>query len=219
LSRLPPATQFEGATRLQGWGAFGSLGDPGTRGGFRARFGESGGGWSPGRDPHAANGQRDGTPDPVEEAASNAFVEGFREGERVTREQMLADDAARRDLAQAIALVAGSGEGALASMLSMAVLRLVHQIMGEVPVDAETLTARCAAVAACIEGEGPAVLEVNPDDMPLLEGEGLGVTLAANPALGRGSVRLATSDGWIEDGPDVRLSRLAALLDDMEGRL
>jgi flagellar assembly protein FliH len=32
-------------------------------------------------------------------------------------------------------------------------------------------------------------------------------------------VRLATADGWIEDGPDVRLSRLKALMDDMEGKL
>ena len=26
------------------------------------------------------------------------------------------------------------------------------------------------------------------------------------------------ADGWVEDGPDVRLARLRALMDDMEGR-
>ena len=49
--------------------------------------------------------------------------------------------------------------------------------------------------------------------------EQVGVALAANPALSRGSVRLATAEGWVEDGPDVRLDRLRALMDDMEGRI
>jgi flagellar assembly protein FliH len=104
-------------------------------------------------------------------------------------------------------------------MLSQAVVRLVAQIVGEVPIDEAVLKMRCAAVAACMDGdEARALLEVHPDDLHLLEEEGLGVTLAANPSLPRGSVRLATSDGWVEDGPDVRLARLKALLDDMEGQ-
>ncbi len=88
------------------------------------------------------------------------------------------------------------------------------------PIDAEVLRARCEAVAACIDGDDArAVLEVSPQDLPLLEMEQIGVALAANPDLPRGSVRLATADGWVEDGPDVRLARLKALMDDMEGKL
>lgn len=204
---------------VAGLGAFGSLS---ARGAFNSRFGAAGDGtgWS---------AARAGTPDtlppepaidPIEQAAQDAFVMGFQEGDRLAREAADADDSARIALAEAVRQLAASGEGALAALLGEAVLRLVHQIVGEVPVDEAVLAARCATVAACIEGEdGKAVLEVNPEDLALIESDGLGVTLAANPGLSRGSVRLATSDGWIEDGPDVRLGRLRALMDDMEGRL
>ena len=105
-------------------------------------------------------------------------------------------------------------------MLSTAVVRLVEQIVGNAPVDADLLRQRCEAVAACIEeNDGSVALHVHPDDMPLLDGAQIACRLSADPALGRGGVRLDTDDGWIEDGPDVRLSRLRALLDDMEGRL
>lgn len=157
--------------------------------------------------------------DPVEEAAKAAFVDGFREGERTALEQATADDHARLRLADAIALLAMAQDGALASALSVAVVRLVKQIMGEVAIDSETLQARCAAVAASIEADHAAhPLEVHPDDLPLIDAQSLGVTLVPNPSLTRGSVQIATSDGWVEDGPDVRLARLIALLDDMEGQ-
>ena len=56
------------------------------------------------------------------------------------------------------------------------------------------------------------------DDVALLEGEAIGVPMIADKAMHRGCVRLETADGWVEDGPDVRLSRLRALMDDMEGK-
>lgn len=157
-------------------------------------------------------------PDPIEEAAREGFLQGFREGERVAREAAEADNETRVLLSAAIQHVAQSGEGTLAAMLSQAVVRLVQQIMGDVAVDETLLKERCAAVAACIDSGEAHILEVNPEDMHLLEEEATGVTLTPNPDLPRGSVRLANGDGWVEDGPDIRLARLKALLDDMEGR-
>src|SRR3546814_7947414 len=46
----------------------------------------------------------------------------------------------------------------------------------------------------------------------------LPVRLLADEEMLRGSVRLDTSDGWVEDGPEIRLSRLQGLLDAMTGR-
>jgi flagellar assembly protein FliH len=196
-----------------------------SRGGFRSRFGAvgEGTGWTATR-PNTVNTADHLVPepeiDPIEEASQQGFVAGFQEGERITREAMEADDSVRRALADAIGQLGGIGEGMLASLLSQSVLRLVTQIVGEVPIDEARLAERCAAVAAFIDpDDGKAVLEVNPLDLPLIGTEGLGVALVPNAQLARGSVRLATSDGWIEDGPDVRLSRLQALMDDMEGRL
>lgn len=214
------------ATRVSGFGDFGSLGPQGA--GFQSLYGNerSSAEWQA-RGPGKRGAREtqfetpdEPAPDPLEEAAREGFLQGFREGERIAREAAEADDEARAQLSAAIQHVAQSGEGTLAAMLSQAVVRLVSQIMGEVAIDEAVLRDRCAAVAACIDGnDSNAVLEVNPEDMHLLEEAATGVTLSANPELPRGTVRLATADGWVEDGPDVRLARLKSLLDDMEGRL
>jgi flagellar assembly protein FliH len=220
MSRIWSSEQTD-ATPITGWGAFGSLGR--SAGGFRTLYADDQGSraWNvthPGEPTHAPASLD--PVDPIEEAAREAFLMGFQEGERVTRETLEADNAARAELASALQLLAQTGEGTLATLLSQAVIRLVTQIIGEVPIDEEVLRERCTAVAACIDSDDArAVLEVSPEDLPLLQMEQIGVTLAPNPDLPRGSVRLATADGWVEDGPDVRLARLKALMDDMEGRL
>ena len=221
MSRIWSSDKIEAAQPITGWGNFGSVG--GTGRGFRSLYSEdqASRAWNvthPGQTTHAPGMVEE--IDPIEQAAQDAFVQGFQEGERVTREALEQDNQVRAELTQAIALLAQQGEGTLAAMLSQAVIRLVTQIIGEVPIDAQVLKERCEAVAACIEGDAAgAVLEVNPEDLPLLAMEQMGVTLAASPDLPRGCVRLATAEGWIEDGPDVRLDRLKALMDDMEGRL
>jgi flagellar assembly protein FliH len=225
MSKILSGKTLTGAEAVGGFGEFGTLGRQGRN--FRSLYGDDGAAraWNVTQPGHAS---RPAAPapdsakeqqDPIEAAAREAFLQGFREGERIAREAAEDNNQARLALAESIQHIALAGEGALAAMLSQAVVRLVGQIMGEVTVDEALLKARCAAVAACMDGEeSRAVLEVNPQDMAVLEEEAFGVALAANPALARGSVRLATSDGWIEDGPDVRLARLKALLDDMEGQ-
>lgn len=194
--------------------------------GFRSRFGVTGEGlgWSAtgvGMPDHQDMAPMDEPEaDPVEQASQEGFVLGFQEGERITREAFEADNSARLQLAAAIGQLGGMDEGTLASLLSAAVLRLVTQIVGEVPVDEARLAERCAAVAAHIDpDDGKAVLEVNPEDLSLIDTSAISVALKPNREIARGCVRLATSEGWIEDGPDVRLSRLKAMMDDMEGRL
>ncbi len=223
MSKIWPGDAMP-ATPATGLSDFGSLGPHGSV--FRSLYGNerSSADWQA-RKPggrRATDQEMPAEPatDPLEDAAHEGFLQGFREGERIAREAADADNEARLQLAAAVQHVAQSGEGTLAAMLSQAVVRLVGQIMGEVSIDEALLKDRCTAVAACIDSdEARAVIEVNPEDMHLLEKEATGVTLAANPDLPRGSVRLATSDGWVEDGPDVRLARLKALLDEMEGRL
>ena len=156
--------------------------------------------------------------DSIERVRADAFAQGLDEGVRVATESFAADEEAKARLAEALAQIAPAANGALSTLLSAAVLRLVTQIVGEVSVDAELLAKRVGAVAAFIEeGQGRQRLHVNPDDMVLLQGREFGLELTPDASIGRGSVRLDTADGWIEDGPDVQLSRLKALLDTMEG--
>ena len=157
--------------------------------------------------------------DLVEEARMEAFTLGFDEGCRVTAEANSADADARARLAEALDLLAPAPSGMLSTMLSATVVRLVEQIVGEVEIDLERLVDRCDTVAAFIESnQDKSALHLHPDDVSLLEGETIGVPMVADKSMQRGCVRLETADGWVEDGPDVRLSRLRALMDDMEGK-
>lgn len=157
--------------------------------------------------------------DPIEQAQVEAFTMGFDEGCRVTQEAATADDMARAQLADALAMLAPAPSGMLSTMLSATVVRLVEQIVGEVEIDIERLVQRCDTVSAFIEdSEGKGALHLHPDDIVLLEGEDIAVKLVPDAAMRRGCVRLETGDGWVEDGPDVRLARLRALLDEMEGK-
>ena len=221
MSKIWSRDEMGTAEPIAGWGSFGSVGRNGQS--FRSLYAEdqASRAWNvthPGQTTHAP-GVLDEV-DPIEQAAQEAFVQGFQEGERVAREAFEQDNQARIELATAIELIARSGEGTLAAMLSEAVIRLVGQVIGDVPIDEAVLQARCEAVAACIDSDdAKTVLEVNPDDLPLLDMAQMGVALAASRDLPRGSVRLATAEGWVEDGPDVRLARLKALMDDMEGKI
>lgn len=156
---------------------------------------------------------------PVDQARADAFAQGFDEGVRVATETMAADEEGKLRLAHALEQVAPVANGALSSLLSVTVLRLVEQIVGKVSVDPDMLAARVEAVAAFIEEEqGRNHLRVHPDDIALLSGHEFGIALTPDSGIARGSVRLDTSEGWIEDGPDVQLSRLKAMLDTMEGQ-
>lgn len=155
----------------------------------------------------------------LDQLTANAFAQGFDEGVKTARAELEADRAAHLRLALALEQLQPQSSGTLSALLSTAVLRLVRQIAGEVEVDADLLARRCLAVAECIEDEvGQPSLYLHPDDIALMEQKGLPVRLLADPEMLRGSVRLETSDGWVEDGPEIRLSRLQSLLDDMTGR-
>nr|WP_196221811.1 FliH/SctL family protein [Sphingobium sp. CAP-1] len=157
--------------------------------------------------------------DLLEEARMEAFTLGFDEGCRVTAEANAVQADAGARLAEALELLAPAPSGMLSTMLSATVVRLVEQIVGEVEIDMERLVQRCDTVAAFIESnQDRSALHLHPDDADLLKDEAIGVPLVADPTMQRGCVRLETADGWVEDGPDVRLARLRALMDDMEGR-
>lgn len=158
--------------------------------------------------------------DPLEQARIEAFSMGFEEGSRIAEEAAAQNVVAIEQLSRSLEMLAPAPSGMLSTMLSATVVRLVEQIVGEVEIDIERLLQRCDTVAAFMESdEQKGALFLHPDDLPLVEGHEVGVRLVPDPAMHRGCVRLETADGWIEDGPDVRLSRLRALLDDMEGKL
>ena len=105
---------------------------------------------------------------------------------------------------------------ALALMLAETVDRLVRQIVGNAPVDGAMILSRANAAAATIGEEAQqARLRVHPDDLGFFTDAELPVPIVGDATLARGSVRLDTATGWIEDGHDVRLDYLRVALDNL----
>ena len=147
---------------------------------------------------------------------AEAFAQGFEQG----RQAMIAEFARERE---ALAALIRSAEalrpepaGPLAAVLAETVTRLVRQIVGEVKIDPAMLRERAESIAELVTAEtGPARLRMNPDDIAMLDGVDLGIDLATDHHLSSGTIILESGEGWIEDGPQVRLAKLRQQLDNM----
>ena len=145
-----------------------------------------------------------------------AFAQGFEEGRRAVEEMVAEERTAIAQLAASLEVLKPQPSQALAMLLSETVERLVRQIMGTVEIDRDTLLDR-AQKAAELMGEeaGPMRMRLHPDDLELLSNASIDTPLLADNSLLRGTIRLETDEGWIEDGPEARLERLRAALDQM----
>ncbi len=154
---------------------------------------------------------------PEEEAAGRedlAYAKGLAEGRRTAEAELAAERAALAQLAQSLATLKPEPSLPLALLLAETVDRLVREIVGEVEIDGLKLLGRAKAAAALIsEATQPARLRLHPEDVAVLADAQLEIVLEAHPDLPRGTILLETADGWIEDGPAVRLDRLRAELD------
>ena len=147
---------------------------------------------------------------------AEAYAQGFEEGRRTSELELAADRAAMADLMDALEVLQPQPTNALALLLAETIDRITRQICGMVAIDAELLTERCQSAAALIGAEmGPARLRLHPEDVPLVDPKRLRVPLVADDTITRGNLVLETGQGWIEDGPAVRLERLRAELDRM----
>jgi flagellar assembly protein FliH len=145
-----------------------------------------------------------------------AFAQGFEEGRRAVEDMVAEERAAMVQLAGSLEVLKPQPSQALAMLLSETVERLVRQIMGTVEVDRDTLIERCERAAELIGDEaGPMRLRLHPDDLELLADAPIDTPLVGDHGLLRGTIRLETDEGWIEDGPEARLERLRAALDQM----
>ncbi|HEX4739497.1 MAG TPA: FliH/SctL family protein [Allosphingosinicella sp.] len=170
--------------------------------------------WGSGEEPEA--GESPVTPLDLETVRAEAFARGREEGKRAAEIELAAERDAIARIAEALETLRPESSNILALVLAETVERLVRQIVGTAEIDRATLVARAEAAAALVADEvAPARLRLHPDDVPLLEGADIPVALAADPTLTRGSLILETGEGWIEDGPAVRLERLRAELDRM----
>lgn len=166
--------------------------------------------------PAAAFGLADEEFDCGEGDEADAYAQGYADARATIEKEIAAERDAIAQLAGALEVLRPEPTGALAMLLAETVDKLVRQVVGEVDIDGTTLLDRAREAAELIgKDTEPSRLRAHPDDAVLLESAELEIELVADPLLERGTIRLETGHGWIEDGPAVRLERLRAALDRM----
>ena len=123
------------------------------------------------------------------------------------------DDAALTAIADAIGRMAATHDAATAQTLAAAMSRLLATIVGEIDIPAATLQARAANLLAAAEATAtPVALLCHPADAVLIGPNIAAIPVQPDPAITRGSIRLATSTGWIDDSIADRLAHIDAAL-------
>lgn len=168
-----------------------------------------------GWDPFNADQPTTGFIDPLATARAQGYEEGLAAalangGRLGERDQALLDG-----LVAAIADDGRVDRERLAAHLRSTVLMLVTKMVGETGVDADLLTRRVASAAGMIGDDAEsALLRLNPDDMPLVEGKlPENIFAVADPHIARGHFVLESAATIVEDGPDQWLEQLAQLID------
>ena len=145
---------------------------------------------------------------------TQAYADGLAEGRRTVEAEVAAERAAIARLAEVLENLRPEPPRDLGLLLAETVKRLVRQIVGEVEINGEALLDRAHAAAEIIADEtGPVRMRLNPADHERLQDARLDVEMVPDSHLAPGTILLETGDGWIEDGPQVRLDKLRAALD------
>jgi flagellar assembly protein FliH len=145
-----------------------------------------------------------GDADPIRQAWKAGFDDGVATEKRLALEMRGEDIHATAALGDQIRQIGADAVLMLESRMREAVVVLCRQVIDECEVPTERLAARIeTAVRMLATAHNAKTIEVSPQDHPLL----IGLlpaewTLAANPALVRGAMRVTTVDGGIEDGPE-----------------
>ena len=155
-------------------------------------------------------------PDPRIAIEAEAFARGFQEGYAAASATLSDDQGATARLVDALDALRPKAASDLAPLLAETVSRLVRQIVGEVTVDSDRLADRIRGIVAVIEEDGgPARLRLHPADIARIDGFTPPLPILADPSLAEGTIVAEGSQGWVEDGPAIRMERLRQALDAM----
>ena len=171
-------------------------------------------GWDP-FDATASTPESDSFVDPI--AAAHAA--GYAEGVAATLAQAAADAGRDRAFGEALSEALGGAcafdRERVARQLRETVLTLVARLVGEAGVAPELLAGRIAsAVDLLADTTESALLRMNPEDVPLVEGR-LPKTLfpVGDATVARGSFVLESASTIVEDGPGQWLDQLTQAID------
>lgn len=150
---------------------------------------------------------------PAPDDTHDPYAMGERDGYARAQAEWGGERAALVRLANSLTALQNEPAAPTALVIAEIVHSLVAQICGEVGVAQPLLLARARAAAELLdETLRPARLCLHPDDAALLAEADLPVAIAADTQVTRGSIRLETATGSIEDTLETRLAALRAQL-------
>lgn len=147
---------------------------------------------------------------PATKISDEAYADGFAAGRREAELAFTQERNRYRELVAAAECMRAEPTDELSRLIASAVEMLVRQTVGEAHIDGDLLVARAKRAAAVIgEASGPSVIYVHPEDVRLLHGAELGLTIAMDDKLSRGSLRIESVCGSVEDGITTHLAALS----------
>lgn len=168
-----------------------------------------------GWDPFDTTQQTSGFVDPV----ATARAAGYDEGVAAALAQVAANAARDRQLFDGLVAAINDDRridrDRLAGHLRQTVLQLVRQMVGETEIDGDLLSRRVKLAAGMLADDAEsAVLRLNPEDLPLVDGRlPENIFAAGDAAVERGHFVLESSATIVEDGPSLWLDQLAQAID------
>ena len=142
--------------------------------------------------------------DPVGLAWQEGFNAGLAEAHEEAGEKAAQDEAAREKLQLSFSRLDAALEEELRQRLRETVAALCQAAIAPLALDADALARRVEkAVSMLTRADDDRVIRLNPEDIAMV-GERLAAdwTVVPDPALPRGSLRVETATGGVEDGPE-----------------
>jgi flagellar assembly protein FliH len=156
--------------------------------------------------------------EPEGDPKQDPIAEAFARGEEAGRQAAMAEQEALREqklsLRQTFRALDQAAMDVLTSDLAETVIALCSQSLADYIPAPDALRSRCLEAAKRLgSGAGETTLYLHPDDLLILDKEGLGDwTIVGDPTAERGGMRLETSDGSVSDRPaDWRRAIAAAI--------
>ncbi|WP_245661940.1 flagellar assembly protein FliH [Sphingomonas pruni] len=168
-----------------------------------------------GWDPFDTTQQPSGFVDPI----ATAKALGYEEGVAAAMAQIAANTARDRALIDGLTAAINDDRridrDRLAGHLRQTVMELVRQLVAEAGIDAGLLNRRVVLAAGMLADDAEsAVLRLNPEDMPLVDGHlPSNIFAAGDIKVERGHFVLESAATIVEDGPDLWIEQLAQAID------
>lgn len=156
------------------------------------------------------------TSDPLADAYTQGFAAGFEQADTAARLRAEANDKARQALSLSLARLDAELEEQLRLRLRETVAALCESAIAPLALDTNALARRIEkAVSMLARADDERVIRLHPDDIALVSPDlAAQWTVSPDPKLTRGTIRIETASGGIEDGPATWRQAIAEALHD-----